>query len=80
MSNDSTQVPTDSGSADVSAPHTETADLESRIVLLEERCAELEKKSVQSGRGLFLSVIAIYAVFVSLLILHWAGHLMRHPT
>lgn len=79
MSNDSTQIPTDAASPVAPSPTSENVDLESRVLLLEERCAELEKKSVQSGRGLFLSVIAIYAVFVSLLILHWAGHLMRHP-
>jgi hypothetical protein len=52
--------------------------VEERLADLEARCIELERKSVQSGRGLFLSVIAIYAVFVALLILHWAGHVMRH--
>lgn len=65
------------------SPATEVAgspDVEERLRILEERCTELEKRSVQSGRGLFLSVIAIYAVFVALLILHWAGHVMRHPT
>ena len=75
MSNASDQKLAESIATDDSGP----ADLEERLRILEERCTELEKKSVQSGRGLFLSVIAIYAVFVALLILHWAGHVMRHP-
>ena len=49
-----------------------------RLAALEKRVSELEKGFNSRGRAMSLSVVAIYAVFAALLILHWAGHFMRH--
>ncbi len=57
---------------------SEEMTLEQRIDSLEKRCEELEKRGAQSRRVFFLTVIAIYAVFAALTIMHWAGHFMRH--
>jgi hypothetical protein len=52
--------------------------LETRIHQLEQRCHKLEKESATKTRLLYLSVIALYAVFGTLILLHWAGHVTRH--
>ncbi|MEE2789862.1 MAG: hypothetical protein VX589_21150 [Myxococcota bacterium] len=55
-----------------------TAPSEARIAEIEQRLSELEHKDQARGRSMLLSVFALYAIFASLLILHWAGHFMRH--
>ena len=48
--------------------------LEERLEALSQRIDELETRDQNRGRALMLSVVAIYAVLASLLMLHWAGH------
>ena len=53
-------------------------ELETRLKTLEDRLTDLEQKDQTRARSVLLAVFAIYAIFASLLILHWAGHFMRH--
>tara|TARA_B100001093_G_C26317767_1_gene796362 strand:+ start:120 stop:317 length:198 start_codon:yes stop_codon:yes gene_type:complete len=56
----------------------EINELSNRIEKLESRLEHLEKESAIRRRVQLLSIGALYAVMAALLILHWAGHLMRH--
>ena len=59
--------------------HDVTVDeIKTQLKALEERLTDLEQKDQTRARSVLLSVFAIYAIFASLLILHWAGHFMRH--
>ena len=58
---------------------TQGADaLSDRVTELEARLEHLERESAIRRRVQLLSIGALYAVMAALLILHWAGHLMRH--
>ena len=48
------------------------------IEALKERVRLLEEETQVRRRVQILSIGALYAVMAALIILHWAGHLMRH--
>ena len=61
---------------EVPEPSTEGNEhpIDARLEALARRIDELETRDQNRGRALLLSVVAIYAVLASLLMLHWAGH------
>ena len=53
-------------------------ELAAQLQELRDRLQELERESAVRRRVQILSIGALYAVMAALLILHWAGHVMRH--
>ncbi|MGC6417420.1 MAG: hypothetical protein ACON3Z_09880 [Bradymonadia bacterium] len=52
--------------------------IQDELDALKERVRVLEEETQVRRRVQILSIGALYAVMAALIILHWAGHLMRH--
>ena len=52
--------------------------IQDELDALKERVRLLEEETQVRRRVQILSIGALYAVMAALIVLHWAGHLMRH--